>query len=58
MLNQLTEVNDELDDLQSRDPFFPPDAHAAGALEVVPVHDDVNGQVEHDGHPGDGCEAD
>lgn len=40
--------------LKARDPFFPPDADAAGALEVVPVHEDVDGQIEGDGDPGDG----
>lgn len=47
----LTKVNDELDDLQTRDPLLPPDADAAGALEVVPVHDDVDHQVEGDWDP-------
>ena len=37
------EVDDELGDLQHGDVFFPPDADAAGGLEVVPVHDDVHG---------------
>jgi hypothetical protein len=40
------EVDDELDDLDSCDPFFPPDSDSTGGLEVVPVHDDVNGQIE------------
>ena len=52
------EVDDELHDLQARDPLLPPDADAARGLEVVPVHDDVHEQVEGDGHPGDGGEAD
>ena len=48
------EVDDELDDLHDGDVFLPPDADAARGLKVVPVHDDVHRQVEHDRHPGDG----
>lgn len=47
-----TEINDELDDLEPGHPLLPPDADAASRLEVVPVHDDVHGQVECDGNPG------
>jgi len=36
------EVNDELDDLHDGDVALPPDTDATRALEVVPVHDDVN----------------
>ena len=46
-----TEVKDELDDLEHGDILFPPDANTAGALEVVPVHDDVYHQVDRDGNP-------
>ena len=52
------DVDDELDDLEAGDPFLPPDANAAGGLEVVPVHDDVHEEVEGDGDPGDGGQAD
>lgn len=52
------EVDDELDDLQTGDPFLPPDADATRGLEVVPVHDDVDHEVERDGDPGDGGVAD
>lgn len=41
--------------MESGDPFLPPDADAAGALEVVPIHEDVDHEVESDGDPGDGC---
>ena len=47
----LTQVDNELNDLESRDPLLPPDADAARALEVVPVHDDVDQQVDGDGDP-------
>jgi len=47
----LTKVNDELQDLQTGDPFLPPDADATGALEVVPVHHNVNEKVDGDGNP-------
>jgi len=40
------EVDDELDDLDSCDPFLPPDADSTRSLEVVPVHDDVDSQIE------------
>jgi len=54
----LTEINNKLNDLQNGDVLFPPDAHAASALEVVPVHDDVDHQIEGDGNPRDGGVAD
>ena len=40
------EVDYELDNLDSGDPFLPPDTDTARRLEVVPVHDDVDCQVE------------
>ena len=40
--------------MQDGDVFLPPDADATGGLEVVPVHDDVDGEVEGDDNPGDG----
>ena len=52
-----TEVEDELDNLHDGDVSLPPDANAARALEVVPVHDDVHHQVERDGHPRHGRAA-
>jgi hypothetical protein len=42
------EIDYELDDLDSCDPFFPPDTDSTGSLEVVPVHDDVDGQIKSD----------
>ena len=51
-------INDELDDLETGDPLLPPAADATGTLEVVPVHDDMDGQVKHDGDPGDSSAAD
>ena len=38
--------------------FFPPDADAAGRLKVVPVHDNMHEEVQGDGYPGNGCDAD
>lgn len=38
--------------MQDGNVFLPPDADAAGGLEVVPVHDDVDGKVEGDDNPG------
>jgi len=54
---KLTKINDELDDLETSDPLLPPDLDAARALEVVPVHDHVHGQVERDDDPRDGSRA-
>jgi hypothetical protein len=42
---ELTEINDELDDLEGGDPLLPPDTYTTRTLKVVPVHDNVNGQV-------------
>lgn len=50
-LETLTKVDDELDDLKASDPFLPPAANTARALEIVPVHDYVNGQVQGDHYP-------
>ena len=52
------EIDDELQDLQAGDVLFPPDLDAAGGLEVVPVHDDVHEEIDGNGNPGDGGEAD
>ena len=42
-----------MDDLHDGDVALPPDADPAGSLEVVPVHHDVNHEVENDRNPGD-----
>lgn len=57
-LETLTDVNDELENLQHSDVLLPPNAHTAGTLEVVPVHDNVNQQVDGDGHPLHGSHTD
>lgn len=49
-----SEINHELDDLEHGDVLLPPNSDSTSRLEVVPVHDNVNHQVEGDGHPGDG----
>jgi hypothetical protein len=46
-----TEINDELKDLHDCDVLLPPDADSTSRLEVVPVHDNVNHQVERDWYP-------
>lgn len=51
MFPKLTKVNDELHDLQHGNILLPPDADTTGTLEVVPVHDNVDQQVDGDGHP-------
>jgi len=52
-----TKVNDELNDLENSDVLLPPDANATGALEVVPVHNDVDHEVQCDWDPRYGCQA-
>jgi len=51
-------INDELDDLKTSDPLFPPDTDTTGGLEVVPVHDNMNEQVEGDRDPRHGGGSD
>ena len=53
-----TEVKNELSDLSDGDVLLPPDADASRTLEVVPVHDNVDSQVEGDDGPRDGSVAD
>ena len=53
-----TEIENELGDLANCDVLLPPDADAARALEVIPVHDNVNGQVQGDDRPGNRGVAD
>jgi hypothetical protein len=49
----LTQIKHELDNLHDGDVLLPPDANAPRALEVVPVHDNVDHQVQGDRDPGD-----
>lgn len=51
--NQHTEIDDELSDLHAGDVLLPPGLDAAGSEEVIPVHDNVNGQVERNDNPRD-----
>lgn len=44
-MKQPTKIKDELGDLANGNVLLPPDADASGALEVVPVHDNVDRQV-------------
>lgn len=46
-----TKIDDELSNLEAGDPLLPPNADTARRLEVVPVHDDMDEQVERDGNP-------
>ena len=46
-----TQPNDKLDDLKASDPLLPPNVDAPSTLEVVPVHEDVNGQVQDNRDP-------
>jgi hypothetical protein len=47
-----TKVDDELDDLKNGNVLLPPDTDTTSTLEVVPVHNNMDGQVESDGNPG------
>jgi len=47
----LTKVQNKLDDLESSDPLFPRHADAPRALEVVPVHHDMDHEIQGDGDP-------
>ena len=47
------QVDEKLDDLETGDPLLPPDTDASGGEEIVPVHDDVDKQVEGDWDPRD-----
>lgn len=46
-----TEVDDELQDLEHGDVLLPPNANTARRLEVVPVHDNVDCEVEGNWYP-------
>lgn len=46
-----TESNHKLEDLNDSNVLFPPDFNTTCTLEIVPVHDDVNSQVERDWNP-------
>ena len=50
-----TKVNDELNNLETRDPFLPPYANTPCALEVVPVHHYMDQKVKSNGDPGNWC---
>lgn len=46
-----SEIDDKLDDLQACHPLLPPDANTSSALEVIPVHDDVDCKIQSDWNP-------
>jgi hypothetical protein len=47
-----TKVNDKLHNLHDGDVLLPPNPNSPSTLEVIPIHDHVNRQVESDWHPG------
>lgn len=47
----LTKIDHKLPYLEARDPLFPRHPNSARALEIVPVHDDMDRQVEGDRNP-------
>lgn len=48
---ELTEIENELSNLETSDPLLPPNLDSTSRLEVVPVHDNVHHQVEGDWNP-------
>lgn len=44
-------VNDELGNLETSNPLFPGNANSTCTLEIVPVHDNVNEQIQSDRNP-------
>lgn len=44
-------IKNELDDLETGDPFFPPNTDTEGGKEVIPVHHHMDTQVQADWHP-------
>lgn len=53
-----TEIKHKLHNLHDGDVLLPPDLDAPRALEVVPVHDDVDAEVQRNGDPRNGGAAD
>ena len=53
-----TNVNHELQDLKTGYPLLPPNANAARTLEIVPIHDHVDQQVDVNNHPLHGRRTD
>jgi hypothetical protein len=53
-----TKINNELDNLEASNPLLPPDANTTSALEIVPVHNDMNSEVQVNHNPGDRGVAD
>ena len=45
------DVDDELDYLEASNPLLPPDTDPTSTLEVVPVHDNVDCQVQGNNSP-------
>jgi len=48
---ELTKVKNELDNLQSGDPLFPRDTDTTCALEVIPVHYNMDHEVQRNWYP-------
>jgi len=47
------QVDDELNDLHGSEIFLPPDSSTSSSAEVVPVHENVDSQVQDDRNPRD-----
>ena len=50
-LEVLTEIDHELSNLQSCDPFLPPNTDTPCCLKIVPVHDHMHSQIKRNGDP-------
>jgi hypothetical protein len=46
-----TNINNKLNNLKTSDPFLPPNSDAPRALEIVPVHENVNHEIESNHDP-------
>ena len=57
-IEKLTQIDNELHNLHDGDVLLPPDTDTARGLEVVPVHDDVDHEIQSDWYPRDGGVAD
>ena len=53
-----TKIKNELYNLHDGNVLLPPYADTPCTLEIIPIHDDVDSQVEGDRYPGDGRVAD
>jgi len=49
-----SEVNDKLNNLKTGDPLLPPNLNTTSRLEIVPIHYNMDKQIQRDGNPRNG----